>query len=483
MSDINLRLLVDKEQKRVVFAEAGSDFINVLFSFLTLPLGSIVRLLEKQTDLGSLDNLYESVEQLDVKYLQSEACKEMLLKPRSAAAEICDDLKIKNIHDVNPRHFYICNESDCLIQSSCYYTYVTKARCSRCGKLMGKDWSWSKGTVEKRGVFVNDEADFIITDNLRVMPISLMSGFSLMEELRIKNTDMLEERVINVGNDEALNLLRISLVSKRTLTKLFFPDECIEQSVKCFSVIKEEIKKENKEKIDDGEEQQQMNVKIIFNKKNNNVLYAEVEGDFVNQLLSFLTFPLGSVFMLLGDQISLGCINNLYSTVKRLKLDYFESEKCKNMLILPEIASYYGCSDQMLQLDEISSTEGTISSSCVKCHLDNRSKSRLTPPCKHGLSEAKIIEQNPKLKNGGSDCGGGFVKDERRFMVADNLQISPISSISAIIKGVDFLISDLVEKEVSVDKVKVLSLLGATLSSKTVLTDIFSAKPMNRKSY
>ncbi|KAI0489222.1 hypothetical protein KFK09_029064 [Dendrobium nobile] len=483
MSDIKLRLLVDKEQKRVVFVEVGSDFIDVLFSFLTLPLGSIVRLLEKQTGLGSLDNLYESVEQFDAKYLQSEACKEMLLKPRSAAAEICDDLKIKNIHDVNPRHFYICNESDCLIQSSCYYTYVTKARCNRCGKLMDKDWSWSKGTIEKRGVFVNDETDFIVTDDLRVMPISLMSGFSLMEELQIKNTDMLEERAINVGNDEALNLLRISLVSKRTLTRLFFSDECIEQSVKYFSVIKEEIKKENKEEIDDGEEQQQTNVKIIFNKKNNNVLYTEVEGDFVNQLLSFLTFPLSSVFMLLGDQISLGCINNLYSTVERLKLDYFESEKCKNMLMLPEIASYYGCSDQMLQLDEISSTEGTISSSCVKCHLDNRSKSRLTPPCKHGLSEAKIIEQNPKLKNGGSDSGGDFVEDERRFMIADNLQISPISSISVITKGIDFLISDLVEKEVSIDKAKVLSLLGATLSSKTVLTDVFSAKPMYRKSY
>ncbi|XP_020677421.1 uncharacterized protein LOC110096016 [Dendrobium catenatum] len=483
MSDISLRLLVDKEQKRVVFAEAGSDFIDVLFSFLTLPLGSIVRLLAKQSGLGSLDRLYDSVEQLDAKYLQSEACKEMLLKPRSAAAGICDDLKIKNIHDVNPRHFYICNESDCLIQSSCYYTYVTKARCSRCGKLMDKDWSWSKGTVKKRGVFVNDGVDFIITDDLRVMPISLMSGFSLLEQLRIKDADMLEERVINVGNDEALNLLRISLISKCTLTKLFFPDECIEQSVRCFSVIKGEIKEESKEEIDEGEEEEQMNMKIIFNKKNNNVLYAEVEGDFVNQLLSFLTFPLGSVFMLLGDQLSLGCISNLYSTVKRLNLECFESEKCKDMLMLPEIASYYGCSDQMIQLDEMSSTEGTISSSCVKCHLDNRSKSRLTPPCKHGLSEAKIIEQNPKLKNGGSDYGGSFVEDERKFMVADNLQISPISSISVITKGMDFLISDLVEKEVSVDKAKVLSLLGATLSSKTVLTDVFSTKPIYQKSY
>ncbi|KAH0448033.1 hypothetical protein IEQ34_021833 [Dendrobium chrysotoxum] len=67
-------------------------------------------------------------------------------------------------------------------------------------------------------------------------------------------------------------------------------------------------------------------------------------------------------------------------------------------------------------------------------------------------------------------------------MITDNLQISPISSISVITKGIDFLIFDLVEKEVSVDKAKVLSLLGATLISKAVLTNIFSAKPIYRKS-
>ncbi|KAL0905049.1 hypothetical protein M5K25_027221 [Dendrobium thyrsiflorum] len=461
MSQISIRLLIDKEQKRVLYAEAGSDFIDVLFSFLALPLGSIVRLLGKQTSLGSLDNLYESVEQLEVKYLylQTEACKEMLLKPRSAAADICEDLKITNIHDVNPRHFYICNEIDCL-QSSSYYTHVTKARCSHCGKLMDKNWNWPKATIEKRGV----------------MPISLMSGFSLFEKLRINDASILEKRDINVGNEEALNLLRISLVSKRALTRLFFPDECIEQSVKCFSMIKEEI--------DDGEEEQQMNVKIIFNKKNNNVLYAEVDGYFVNQMLSFLTFPLGSVFMLLGDQISLeGCISNLYSSAEKLNLECFQSEKCKNMLVLPEIASHYGYDAQMLQLDEKTSTNVNFSSSCVTCYLDYGPKSHLTSPCMcmNGLTEVNFIEQNPKLEYGVSYSGGGFVECNIRFMVADNLQISPISSISAITEGTDFLISDLVEKEVSVDKAKVLSLLGATLISKTVLTDARAIKMHHRR--
>ncbi|PKU68241.1 hypothetical protein MA16_Dca023928 [Dendrobium catenatum] len=427
MPEISVRLLIHKEQKRVVYAEAGSDFVDLLFSFLTLPLGSIVQLLGKQSGLGSLDTLYNSVEQLDVKHLQTEACKEMLLKPRSAAAKICEDLNIKNIHDANPRYFYICNESDCLIQSTCCYTYLTKVPCNRCGKLMDN---------EKKGVFVNDGADFIITDDLRVMPISLMSGFSMLEELRINDAGMLEERVINVGNEEALNLLRRSLECKRALTEFFF------SSLKGFPVIKGEI--------DDSEVEHKFNVKIIFNKKNYNVLSAEVGGDFLNQMLSFLTFPLGSVIKLLRDHISLECcISNLYSSTESLGLECFKSKECKNMLVFPQLASHYGCEKQILKLVEMTSANWTCSESCLKCYKDNGW-------CKHGIREAELIEQNPKLQNGGSDFGGSFVEDSKKFMIADSLHISPISSISLITtKGIDILFSDFVENEIIVDKAKV----------------------------
>ena len=39
-----LRYWVDNERKRVVMAEASGHFVDVLFSFLTLPLGTIIRL-------------------------------------------------------------------------------------------------------------------------------------------------------------------------------------------------------------------------------------------------------------------------------------------------------------------------------------------------------------------------------------------------------------------------------------------------------
>ncbi|KAG0527266.1 hypothetical protein BDA96_06G219000, partial [Sorghum bicolor] len=94
---IRVKFLVDNEKKKVVFAESGKDFVDVLFSFLTLPLGTIVRLLGKDSSLGCFDELYKSVERLDASHFQTKACKNMLLRPLNAAGKLCENLVIKNL--------------------------------------------------------------------------------------------------------------------------------------------------------------------------------------------------------------------------------------------------------------------------------------------------------------------------------------------------------------------------------------------------
>lgn len=68
-----LKLMVHKDEKRVISAE-DINFVDTLFSFMTLPLGTIVRLLEKRSDdkvkaLRSLRNLYNSLVNLPDVYL------------------------------------------------------------------------------------------------------------------------------------------------------------------------------------------------------------------------------------------------------------------------------------------------------------------------------------------------------------------------------------------------------------------------------
>jgi hypothetical protein len=50
---VPLKLVVDEKSNQVIFAEAGKDFVDVLFSFLTFPLGTITRLIQKESNISS----------------------------------------------------------------------------------------------------------------------------------------------------------------------------------------------------------------------------------------------------------------------------------------------------------------------------------------------------------------------------------------------------------------------------------------------
>jgi hypothetical protein len=61
-------------KNKVLYAECGKDFVDVLFSFLTLPLGTIARLVATDSNMkavkfGSISSLYQSVENLDQQYI------------------------------------------------------------------------------------------------------------------------------------------------------------------------------------------------------------------------------------------------------------------------------------------------------------------------------------------------------------------------------------------------------------------------------
>ncbi|GMP63511.1 hypothetical protein CsSME_00025163 [Camellia sinensis var. sinensis] len=80
-SKVSLKLLIDTKAHKVLFAEAGKDFVDFLFNILSLPVGTVVRLLANTSMIGSLGNLYESVENLNETYMQSNQSKETVETP------------------------------------------------------------------------------------------------------------------------------------------------------------------------------------------------------------------------------------------------------------------------------------------------------------------------------------------------------------------------------------------------------------------
>lgn len=198
---VQLRVMVDKERKKVLYAEAGKDFVDVLFSFLTLPLGTIVRLLSKETNIGavkfgSLSSLYQSVANLDAQYL----CKEMLLKPRNSMEEYCRPLKL-NIDDTEPVEYFRCpnwecNRSDC---GSCLSSFKYQ-KCS-CGEVMHTQVLPKWSNLENG--FVNETSTFIICDDLNVMPNVFETIVSLLRKLGVDNSDNIQEQTVSVTKKEA----------------------------------------------------------------------------------------------------------------------------------------------------------------------------------------------------------------------------------------------------------------------------------------
>ncbi|GAU49678.1 hypothetical protein TSUD_177230 [Trifolium subterraneum] len=280
---VPLKLVVDEESNKVIFAEAGKDFVDILCSFLTFPLGTIIRLVQKESNtgpvtIGCLNNLYQSVADLEKDCMKTETTKEMLLQPSYSLEDYCSDLKL-NIDDSQPTIYYICKDFN-----GCYNSYVlsTSSVCDGCGTHLDPAVSLDKQFCNG---FVNGGATFVITDDLRVIPNSMdFTSFRMLRSSGIKNITLVKEIAINVTKQKVLNLLKCSLVSKSTLTDSFLRTKPTpDKSSRIFAY--------NAENTNDI----QITMKLVLRKSDGKILYAQADHDFADLILSFLTFPLGGV--------------------------------------------------------------------------------------------------------------------------------------------------------------------------------------------
>lgn len=86
----SMNVLIDTKSQSVLYAEACKDVIVIdfLFSFLTLPIGTVIKILSKGSMVGSVGNLYKSVEELDETYVCSARAKQAFLTPTGGKLQI-----------------------------------------------------------------------------------------------------------------------------------------------------------------------------------------------------------------------------------------------------------------------------------------------------------------------------------------------------------------------------------------------------------
>ncbi|CAL4951623.1 unnamed protein product [Urochloa decumbens] len=234
MATLTMKLLIDRKAQRVLFAEAGKDVVDFLFSLLALPLATAVKLVGKDAMVGSVGNLYGSIDKLDSIYVLPGAAKDALLRPPHAASASSSLLLPA---PAPPKAFFNCG---CLYQSlisssflSCY-NYVTDARgtsCPVCKTAMTKQLIYAKpgggGSEQKKDAggaakgFVQGIVTYTVTDDLAVAPMSAISSVTLLNTFAVKNIADLQEMTVQLGYNEGLAILKASLQSTTVLTDVF----------------------------------------------------------------------------------------------------------------------------------------------------------------------------------------------------------------------------------------------------------------------
>jgi hypothetical protein len=212
---IPLKVLVDKQRNKVVFVEATKDFVDTLFSFLSLPLGTIVRLLattrnnnnnDQQSEsipfLDNIRNLYRTVQNLNSNDVWNNAvCKQMLLHPRNPCEALCMKLFL-NVDDTEPSSkFFVCD--------TCYkFTTFQNLDCT-CGKPTNRQPknldSEGQENNTQNGVFVRENGSlFLVSDDLKIVPSSSVTYLQLLMELGYSDLAQIEEVTQNIGKQEAM---------------------------------------------------------------------------------------------------------------------------------------------------------------------------------------------------------------------------------------------------------------------------------------
>ncbi|MBA0871003.1 hypothetical protein Goshw_019921, partial [Gossypium schwendimanii] len=203
---VSLKLLVESTSQRVLFAEAGKDFVDFLFNILSFPVGTVIWLLKKQEMVGCLGNLYDSLETMNYTYIQPTANKDTLLKPITSINAANVPPLLPTTESSKSIEIYRCDNSYSSRSCGLYVSYDSKSICPSCNKNVKQIATVvnpeKKDSSTDEGGYVKGVIKYMIMDDLVVRPMSAISCITLLNRFNIKDVGVLEEKTIDIGVDE-----------------------------------------------------------------------------------------------------------------------------------------------------------------------------------------------------------------------------------------------------------------------------------------
>ncbi|CAH1430566.1 unnamed protein product [Lactuca virosa] len=209
-----LKLLVQRRTQKVLFAEATKEFVDFLLHIFSLPLGTLIQLRGSNQMVGSLGQLKESVEILNQAYFQPGIRKDDIVNPKTTfngnMPLLSNDASMDD-EPYTPKTLYSCGA-------------LMNFRLTPAGPPKKDDEAAMKEAERKKvlqGGYVKEVVTYMVMDNLVVKPMSTISSITLINSFGVNDLNQLEEKLFSFGNDEALELLKASLMTDQVLTTLF----------------------------------------------------------------------------------------------------------------------------------------------------------------------------------------------------------------------------------------------------------------------
>uniref|UniRef100_M8CCI0 Uncharacterized protein n=1 Tax=Aegilops tauschii TaxID=37682 RepID=M8CCI0_AEGTA len=294
--------------------------------------------------------------------------------------------------------------------------------------------------TERTEVFSKWKERFVISDDLVIKPAATRTVLSFLPGFYGHRINDAYEVEVDIGwthPGQVVSLLKACASSTTIFTDVFLVKRTdILMSTSVLTIHKPWRQEAND---DPG---LQMSIKLFFDREDSKVMYAECKHDFVDLLLSFLTYPMGCILKnLAGTSHRFRSLNNLYSSADGLNTSGFLTGHCfgdKSTLLDPSLAplkthGVHGSEQAIAEWYNLCRT-GKRHCSCAKdkrpCHL----------------------------------CSPGFV-DDHTYVVDDELRIHQASAMSVLKHWC----------KRNRDNVAV-ALLRAVINSETALTDAFKGR-------
>jgi hypothetical protein len=212
---LTMKLLVDTKSQRVLYAEAGKEVVDFLFSLLAFPLGAVTKLLNTGAMVGAVGKIYSSVKKLDAGYyLCRRDARNALLEAPVLQLVAAPALSAAS------EGLFRCKGCSC--SPSCY-NYATKVSGTPCPVCKGKMTTavqlvepdqepksgGSKpvpvpvmtggGSGSSRG-YVRDMMTYTVMDGLSIDPVSNISAVTSIIALGVRDLSGLQARTVEIGH-------------------------------------------------------------------------------------------------------------------------------------------------------------------------------------------------------------------------------------------------------------------------------------------